>query len=333
MPNLVIVTLSYVLINVLFFIIFYNLRAFGVKFLILVILINYSTAKNLRLDSDNVVEENYNRRSGYKTVSFQSTGDYSKLIRIAVQNQRLEKDAVYSLITESSKYAKNLEDLSIGRNKVSGEFDLGKLQPLKNLKLFWIHGNDITKFVSSATEDMPAMEHMDLEQNKLSSIDFEIFERFPNMGQLFLSGNKLVEIDLGKYQVMKKTIRIILGNNKIAKITNTATENMPLVFEIILSDNQLTSVDLNDFAKFVNLKKLLLDGNKLTSIEGFPMAKTTFPNIDYIAINRNEFKCDYLKEITKPYVWASFWFEVEDMEESCPGPKSVYYKEKTCCYP
>ena len=135
---------------------------------------------------------------------------------------------------------------------------------------------------------------------------------------------------------MKRMFRIVLNNNQITKVICTATENMPSVRDIILSDNKLTTLDVNDFAKFVNLKKLSLDGNQLTFITGYPMARQILPKIEYIAINRNELTCAYLKEIAEPYMETyhfAFWYENEDRERSCSEPKSVYYKEQTCCYP
>ena len=305
-----------------------------VKFLFMVILINYSTAYNLELESGNVEEWHRDESEGYTTVTFEPHGDYSELRTIAIIKQRLGINAVYSLINDISQKAPSLSTLYVGKNQVKGQFDLGKLHTIKSLQMFSIYNNAINRFVSSATEDMPSLEHIDLEGNKIRFVDFEIFERYPNLGQLVLSDNKLIgTIDLGKFQPMKNMIRIMLDNNMITKIRNTATEDMPSVRHIVLTNNRLISVDLNDFAKFVGLTKLYLDGNKLTSIDGFPNARTIFPEIDMIAINRNEFKCDYFKEITKSYMWSGFWFEVDDMEESCSGAKSMYYKEKTCCYP
>ena len=297
-------------------------------------MINHSTAYNLELQPGHIEEWHYDASEGYTTVSFKPHGDYSELRTISVTRQLLDINAVYSVIDVASQKAPILTQMNFGNNRVKGEFDLGKLIPIKKLKMFSIYENAIDKFVSSATEDMPSLQYMDIGGNKMSFEDFEIFERFPNLIQVSLSDNKLVgTLDLGKFQTMKKLFRISLDNNMITKISNTATENMPSIGEIVLTNNLLTSVDLNDFAKFVNLKELHLDGNKLTSIDGYQNARAIFQKIEKIPINRNEFKCDYFKEITEPYIWPSFWGEINDMERSCPGPKSVYHERRTCCYP
>ena len=234
------------------------------------------------------------------------------LRKIVIKNHLFDSNAVYWLINDASQKAPNLKDLIIGNNQIMGEFDLGKLQLLKNLKGFSIDQNAINKFVCSATEDMPSVDLISLDGNKIRLIDFEIFEKFPNLETLSLSHNKLVgTIDLGKLQPMLIS-HIALDNNKITKIANTATENIPSVTQIDLNGNKLTSVDLKVFAKFTNLNSLQLNGNQLTFIDGYPMARKR-------------------EKITKPYS-LGFWFNIDDEEMSCPGPKNVHYKELTCCY-
>ena len=197
-----------------------------------------------------------------------------------------------------------------------------------------INDNTINKIVSSDTEDVPSIEHINLGGNKLRFIDFEFFEKFSNLKELILSRNKLIgTIDMGKLQTLKKLSKILLDGNKITGISNTATKNMPSVGDIILSNNKLTSLNLEDLKKFVNLRNLVLIGNQLTFINGYTEAKTILPNIEYITINRNEFKCDYLKKMTFTH-WVPFWYESQDIEEeTCSEPKSVHYDDRICCYP
>ena len=57
------------------------------------------------------------------------------------------------MIDVASQRAPILTQMNFGNNRVKGEFDLGKLNPIKKLKMFSIYENAIDKFVSSATED------------------------------------------------------------------------------------------------------------------------------------------------------------------------------------
>ena len=316
------------------FIFFYNLRAFEVKFLILVILINYSMATNIELTPERREQFHNDESEGYTTASFKRNGNYSELEELEIKNQRFDTNAVYSLINDASKKAPQLKTLSLGRNKIKGKFDLGKLHQLKQLIGFWMPDNTIDKFIYSGTEDVQSLGIIGLNGNKIRSIDLKIFERFPHLQEIDLSDNQLIgTIDLGKLQPMKELSRILFNDNMITKINNTATENVPSVRYIGLTNNKLTSVKLNDFAKFVNLQDLRLDGNKITSIDGFQNAEKMFENLIEMSINRNEFKCAYLKKILEPYAESTFWYNTVNMEESCTGPKSVFYKEVTCCYP
>ena len=270
----------------------------------------------------------------YTTVTFKPNEDYSRLTAISVIDQLLDINAVYSLIDEASKKTPNLSHLNLGYNQVKGQFDIGKLQSFKKMDYFFIPNNTINRFINTATEDMPTVRHIDLGGNKIRFVDFEIFERFPNVGRIVLSYNKVIgTIDMVNFQPMKKMSRIDLDNNKMTNIANTGIEEMPKLVQITLTNNKLTSLDLNIFSIFVNLKMLYLDGNMLTTIDGYPKAKTILPRIQYITINRNEFKCDYLRKITEPYDWPGFWYEAQDSEDDCSEPKSEIYMFRTCCYP
>ena len=165
----------------------------------MVILINYSTANELYLYPEYVEEVYSDKWDGYTSVKFRDTGDYSELISISVRNQLLDNNAAYLLIDDISRRALNLQTLSLGSNKISGDFDLGRLQQIKNLSAFFINSNDITNLVYSATEDMPKMTHLSLAGNEINYIDFDVFERFPNLIQILLHFNKLAgTIDLGR---------------------------------------------------------------------------------------------------------------------------------------
>ena len=202
---------------------------------------------------------------------------------------------------------------------------------------FNINDNLLTDLVYTATNDALSMRSIDLNNNRLATVNFDIFKRFPNLKTLFLGQNRITgTFDLGKVASLRKMAMLFLFENQITDIVNTATENMPTVSQITLTNNRLTFLDLHVFSKFINLKRLFLNKNQLYSVIGYENAKNILPRINWIAINHNNFVCSDLEKMVRPH-WDSFWYVSKTDESESPSPctglKSVLFRGISCCYP
>ena len=131
-------------------------------------------------------------------------------------------------------------------------------QSLKATKHFSLSVNDIAVFPQALIEEMPNLEALELNNNKLATVAAEIGQ-LTNLVNLDLHGNQLTTVPAG-----------------IGRLTNLS--------KLILYGNQLTTVPA-EIGQLTNLRSLWLDANKVTTL---PPEICQLTNLSELYLNGNQ---------------------------------------------
>lgn len=178
---------------------------------------------------------------------------------------------------------KQIESLHINCRNIYNHFkNLDKKNTFENLRIFNISGCRDSKFIGFLDKLGANVEILDLSYNFISKLTVDIFERFTKLQSIYLSHTNLTSIGFDTFSYQTRLISLDLGYNNL--------------------------LDLTIFSrKFFHLEVLNLEGNQLkSSIDNITLIN--FPNLNWLAISKNQFSCDYLAQ------FLNRWANVEKLQ-------------------
>ncbi|XP_014666257.1 PREDICTED: insulin-like growth factor-binding protein complex acid labile subunit, partial [Priapulus caudatus] len=140
---------------------------------------------------------------------------------------------------------------------------------LTNLDL---HGNKITTIPSQLFKNVIIQYALDMSGNEITSLNSGIFAAGPVIPRLIntvhmrLQDNKIATIEDDVFEPLKLLWEINLGNNKLTRITNGMFNKADNLGLLNLHGNEITVMEDGAFTNKTRLRTIYLNKNKLTSI-------------------------------------------------------------------
>uniref|UniRef100_A0A3Q2QM35 LRRCT domain-containing protein n=1 Tax=Fundulus heteroclitus TaxID=8078 RepID=A0A3Q2QM35_FUNHE len=113
---------------------------------------------------------------------------------------------------------------------------------------------------------IPTMFKLQLQRNKMKSINSDFFKSCINLTELDLAYNAINNIQQNAFTALKCLKVLRLSSNKLSSVPN-ATRNLENLSELDLSNNNIPSVTCTDFSNQTKLKELSLQTNSISALD------------------------------------------------------------------
>ncbi|XP_066906291.1 leucine-rich repeats and immunoglobulin-like domains protein 3 [Halyomorpha halys] len=129
------------------------------------------------------------------------------------------------------------------------------------------------------TTHLSTLSILTISNNKLASLNPNLWSFLPNLKELDVSFNKLECLDSGS--ILKSSVleTLNLNNNRIKNLTKESFIGLKKLVDLKLSRNHLSHIGKDIFKQLTKLQVLELNRNKITKIEGL-----TFQGLDSLSI-------------------------------------------------
>jgi Leucine-rich repeat (LRR) protein len=173
----------------------------------------------------------------------------------------LSENQLQTLSTNLFEGAGKLQSLSLDSNNIIG---ISAFNELDNLKFMNLSHNAIKK-INFGVFKLPALNTLNLSNNKIHTIEEDAFLVAQNLTDLDLSNNKLMKIGSGMLTGLVQLKIFNLKSNQIGEIVKFPNQLKNLQ-NLTLSSNNLTDLNEETFSELSGLEKLDLSYNQLESI-------------------------------------------------------------------
>jgi len=212
------------------------------------------TIEEMDLDGMNI--------KGIESTAFKN---YVNLKRLDLTDNNVEN---LDSISKSFEFLGNLEYLNLGENLIKS-IPAEAFSKLRNLKELMLYGLSLTSFKKNTFLGLDKLEGLDLDYNRLETIDRDTFNGIKStIKHLNLGTNRLTRLDDFLFADFSVLETLKFRKNELEFISPTAFNGLTGLQKLDLSLNKLTALPLNGFESLNNLESLTLYSNRqLTSLQ------------------------------------------------------------------
>ncbi|XP_063909623.1 protein toll-like [Zophobas morio] len=138
-------------------------------------------------------------------------------------------------------------------------------QNLESLQHLNLNENRLTNLDEDVFKNMPNLLNLELEDNNIV-LKKKMFRYVPQLEFLYLSGNGLENLPDGVFKPLKMLERLHLWNNKLKSLDRSTFRGLVSLQSLELSINQIESIAEDAFKDLKNLIQVNLSSNKLKMI-------------------------------------------------------------------
>jgi Leucine-rich repeat (LRR) protein len=132
--------------------------------------------------------------------------------------------------------------------------------------------------------EMPKLNFLQLQENAISLIEPNAFNKTRGVNNVYLNENHLTRIEKGIFTGLSEVKLLSLSRNKLDRIENNAFIELKSLITLSLSDNFLDKITPKILAGLEKLKTLELNGNQLRKIHKDTFSETkAIKNLDMSA--------------------------------------------------
>ena len=132
----------------------------------------------------------------------------------------------------------SLQFIDLSWNKLTS-IDLNAFKNLLKLETISLNNNEI-RSLSGVLSGLSNLINLDLSNNLIERIDWNLFEGAPNLQSIDLHKNKLKVIDASLFKGLDKLIRIDLSSNKLTNLNSRLFNGLMSLTMIELKENHLS---------------------------------------------------------------------------------------------
>jgi len=220
-----------------------------------------------------------------KTFSSIFCQKFPNLEIIGIHNAEIE-----TIDEDSLSNCKNLDKLFLNENKIQElpEFLLIRNPKLTHLRIqqnqlttlpenFFLNQkelvllylkdkNQINFLPSNIFRPLVKLEVLDLGDNRLESINSELFVNLQNLRWLRLDGNQIAEIPSKCFASLRNLEKLLLDENRIKTLNSDSFDGLQNLQVLNVGNNEISNLPVGVFTPLKNLQELSLSDNKLTTI-------------------------------------------------------------------
>lgn len=169
-----------------------------------------------------------------------------------------------------------------------------------SIRLLRLDGNSIEKIHSDAFDNMPRLQVIYLNFNKLEDVDSKWFKNTTNITHLLLEGNRIKTLKANAFTNLKRRVTapydlsIDLSKNKIQSIDKRAFDGLEELSNLWLGYNKIYTLHEDTFSSLKRIGLLDLLSNQ---IKCFPENLSVFRKISRIEVSDNPLECNCLKDL------------------------------------
>ncbi|XP_055364654.1 uncharacterized protein LOC114852857 [Betta splendens] len=182
-----------------------------------------------------------------------------------VSSLQLRYNGLTSVTSQMFDRCLNVTELDLAQNRIH-EIQDDAFRPLHSLRILNLGHNQLSS-VPAATRNLPVLQELDLNTNKISQVGCDDFANQTKLRQLSLFKNSISALkecifkDLTRLQVLK------LHSNHLSKLNGAFKHYLTNLRQLHLNGNRLTGVKRGDFRGLVSLQNLSLHQNKIKLLE------------------------------------------------------------------
>jgi len=163
-------------------------------------------------------------------------------------------------------------DEYISKNNILGDAPVNEPMVLtgERLKAFCLKRKLSSTNLGNLNEfnlDMINLKELYLGENRIISIEDNLFQHLTKLKRLYLWHNKLGQIKANTFSGLVNLKQLLLSENKIGLIEENSFKDLTRLERLLLNGNQLTQIDQETFNGLENLKELWLQSNKISLIK------------------------------------------------------------------
>jgi Leucine-rich repeat (LRR) protein len=244
-----------------------------------------------------------------------------------LQRLYVNNNQVRCIDMRTFRNAKNLRDLNLAQNQID-YVDPLMFNQMDNLKILNLSKNIIRRISISGLfpytnklilqefhqtktpnpreliKRLVNFELLNLESNKLYSIDSRSFVGLENMTTLNLAHNQIQTLDAATFKSLPRLTSLDLSYNHLKSFEAVTFQNLECLRELYLNDNHLTLVDGSSFCG-VHLVVCHLKNNCLRVIDGAGLFKHMEASIVIITL-ANNFNPKFISFVNADKYWRTF---------------------------
>lgn len=172
-----------------------------------------------------------------------------------------------------------------------------KLQKLRITSTMYVVNANNNEIEKLSFDPVLIIGHLILSQNKLSREVFASLKNASKLGILDLSSNALGDLQIDTFADMSKLEELNLSYSNLSTIPFGLFSHQKHLRTLNISHNNLGLIDYHMFTALEKLEVWDVSGNQLTKLEGYEGFHEHFPELRKIALDENNFSCEYLSEL------------------------------------
>uniref|UniRef100_H3AYY2 Relaxin family peptide receptor 2, like n=1 Tax=Latimeria chalumnae TaxID=7897 RepID=H3AYY2_LATCH len=130
----------------------------------------------------------------------------------------------------------------------------------------------------SICTEMPKLNWLDLEGNKIRSIRNSVFQECKEFTVLILRRNQIKQIEEDAFSRMRKLVELDLSDNRMQELPPSLFRNLQSLQQLNISHNPLGHVYEDQFDSLVHLQSLSIEGVEIPNIQN-----RMFKNLGYLS--------------------------------------------------
>ncbi|XP_062581845.1 relaxin receptor 1-like, partial [Saccostrea cucullata] len=145
--------------------------------------------------------------------------------------------------------------------------------------------NNEIENISERELDFFFVSQINLQHNKITTIENSTFDSCPSLRKLNLNSNSIVFLKENAFPVYNKVEELKIENNLLTILTKEMFPHLRHVKRLYLGFNKIYHIEVNTFQELSQLKVLSLISNRLTTIKDYFFHHLT--NLDILYIDEN----------------------------------------------
>lgn len=242
---------------------------------------------------------------------------------------------------ETFDYKKlDVKTLDLSMNKLQGEIKLENIALLdvanNNLthvsigsaKIVNISDNEFLRTIS--IQNVSMVTHVAMRNVSLDSSPINTVQHMSMLRELDLSyAAKLGPLKISDFAEMKSLKKLNLKRTGISNVTFGTFSHQRSLQVLDISDNALSSFNLHHLIGLLNLTELDISGNDLAKLERFENLRASFPQLENIGLENNNFSCSDLAKILESLIAQNIKLKtLRNVVEKSPNVYGIKCREE-----